>query len=157
MPERSAGESPRTAGRWIRSAANFRGEWREGHLVSHLVNAQFIRYSAVGATATLAHYLLLVACVEVLGWPAWWASGAGAVLGAQVAYFGNHHFTFSPTTARRASWPRFQLVALAGGLLGMLVVGAAVRLGVHYLAAQVLATVLVLLLGFALNRWWTFR
>ena len=121
------------------------------------VAGQFTRYGAVGAVATAAHYLLLVLCVEVLQWPAWWASGVGAVAGAQVAYLGNRRFTFARGASVRVSWPRFQLVALAGALLGMAVVALAVWAGLHYLLAQCIATGLSLLLTFAINRWWTFR
>jgi len=116
----------------------------------------FLRYSAVGALATATHYLVLVVAVEWLRWPAWIGSGAGAVVGAQVAYAGNRWFTFAHTGAMRASWPRFQATALLGALLGMAVVAVGQRLGVHYLIAQVAATLLGLLLTFAINRAWTF-
>jgi len=116
----------------------------------------FIRYSAVGALATAAHYLVLVLCVEAGGWPAYLASGAGAVVGAQVAFAGNRWFTFAHRGALRASWPRFQATALLGALFGMAVVALGVRLGLHYLLAQVIATVLALLLTFAIKRAWTF-
>ena len=118
---------------------------------------RFLRYGAVGALATALHYLLLVLCVEVWGWPAWAASGFGAVAGAQLAYLGNRAFTFAHHGAVRASWPRFQATALLGALLGMTVVGLGVRLGLYYLFAQVLATSLGLLLTFSINRGWTFR
>ena len=100
----------------------------------------FLRYSAVGAVATAVHYALLVLCVERGGWPAFAASGFGAVLGAQVAYLGNRWFTFAHRGAVRTSWPRFQATALIGALLGMAIVALGVRLGVHYLVAQVMAT-----------------
>ena len=117
---------------------------------------QFLRYGAVGAVATAVHYLLLVWCVERGGWPAWQSSGAGAVLGAQVAYLGNRCFTFSDRDGLGVSWVRFQAVALAGALLGMATVAGAVWSGLHYLLAQLLATALVLLLTFVVNRNWTF-
>ena len=117
----------------------------------------FIRYTAVGAVATVAHYLLLVLCVEYGGWPAFAASGLGAVLGAQVAYAGNRWFTFAHRGAVGASWPRFMLTALLGALLGMAIVALGVRFGVHYLIAQVIATLASLVLTFAINRAWTFR
>ena len=117
----------------------------------------FIRYSAVGALATALHYLVLVLCVEQLGWPAYVASGFGAVVGAQVAYAGNRWFTFAHRGAVLASWPRFQATALIGALLGMAVVAVGVRLGAHYLIAQVLATLASLALTFAINKVWTFR
>ena len=90
------------------------------------------------------------------GRPAPLASGAGAVLGAQVAYAGNRWFTFAHRGALRASWPRFQATAAAGALFGMAVVALGVRLGLHYLLAQGMATLLVLVLSFAINRAWTF-
>jgi putative flippase GtrA len=117
----------------------------------------FSRYTLVGAFATAAHYLVLVLCVEAWHWPAWLASGWGAAVGAQVAYAGNRWFTFAHRGTIGASWPRFMLTALLGALLGMAVVGLGVRLGVHYLIAQVLATLASLVLTFAINRLWTFR
>ena len=113
----------------------------------------FIRYTAVGAVATAAHYLLLVLCVEYGGWPAFAASGLGAVLGAQVAYAGNRWFTFAHRGNVGTSWLRFQATAL----LGMALVALGVRLGIHYLIAQAAATLASLVLTFAVNRYWTFR
>jgi len=116
----------------------------------------FIRYTTVGAIATAVHYLVLIACVEWGRWPAFIASGTGAVVGAQLAYAGNRWFTFAHTGAVRASWPRFQATALIGALISMAVVALGVRIGLHYLLAQIVATLLSLVLTFAVNRAWTF-
>jgi len=116
----------------------------------------FIRYTTVGAVATAVHYTLLVLGVEFAGWPAFAASGFGAVVGAQVAYAGNRWFTFAHRGDVRASWPRFQATAVIGALLGMAVVALGVWLGAHYLIAQVVATLASLLLTFGINRGWTF-
>lgn len=118
---------------------------------------QILRYAGVGVFATLAHYATLILCVEAAGWPAWIGSGVGAAVGAQVAYAGNRWFTFAHRGAVLASWPRFMLTAVFGALLGMLIVGLGVRLGLYYLVAQVLATLLAMALTFAVNRAWTFR
>lgn len=117
----------------------------------------FTRYSLIGAVATAVHYALLALVVEVAQWPAYLGSGLGAVVGAQVAFFGNRWFTFAHAGAVAPAWLRFQGTALIGVLLGMAVVGAGVAFGLHYLAAQVLATLLSLVLTFAINRAWTFR
>ena len=117
---------------------------------------QFLRYGSVGVVATSAHYLLLVCSVERAGWPAWIGSGVGAVLGAQLAFFGNRWFTFSQSGRLGTSWIRFQAVALVGALLGMALVAGAVRAGLHYVLAQLMATALILLLTFLVNRHWTF-
>jgi len=89
-------------------------------------------------------------------WPAWLGAGAGAVLGAQVAYLGNRRFTFAHEGPHRAAWPRFQVTALLGALLGMGVVAVSVHWGLHYLLGQCLATVLALFFTFLVNRHWTF-
>ena len=110
----------------------------------------------MGLVATAAHYALLVVCVEGPGWPAWLGSGLGAVLGAQVAFWGNRRFTFGHTGACAPAWLRFQATAVLGAVLGMLVVAAGVALGLHYLLAQAAATLLALLLTFVVNRRWSF-
>jgi putative flippase GtrA len=116
-----------------------------------------LRYTLVGAFATGAHYALLMACVEFGHWPAYAASGFGAVVGAQLAYAGNRWFTFAHRGGLPASWMKFQGTAVFGALVGMLIVGLGVKVGVHYLLAQVCATLFVLGLTFAINRHWTFR
>ena len=115
-----------------------------------------LRYTLVGAFATAAHYALLMLLVEWAGWPAYLASGVGAVLGAQIAYAGNRQFTFGHRGAMPASWAKFQATAMLGALLGMAVVAFGVNLGAHYLLAQIAATLLVLGLTFVVNRRWTF-
>jgi len=116
-----------------------------------------MRYASVGVLATLVHYLLLVACVELGHWKAWIASGYGAAMGAQVAYLGNRWFTFAHRGNLPASWLRFQILALAGAVLGMAIVAAAVSMQLYYLLAQLLATLLVMGFTFTFNRIWTFR
>ena len=118
---------------------------------------RFMHYALVGAIATAVHYGLLAFVVELLRWPAFIGSGLGAVVGAQVAFFGNRWFTFRHAGHVGRAWLKFQGTAIVGAVVGMVVVGAGVGLGVHYLAAQVIATLLSLMLTFAINRAWTFR
>ena len=114
------------------------------------------RYLGVGVAATAAHWLLLALLVEAAGLAAWIASGAGALLGAQVAFVGNRWVTFGHRGPIRRAWWRFMGTALLGGAVGMAVVAAGVSLGLHYLLAQAAATALSVLLTFAVNRHWTF-
>ena len=114
------------------------------------------RYAAVGVAATAAHWATLAVLVEAAGVAAWLGSGAGALVGAQLAFFGNRGFTFGHGGARWPAWWRFMATAAAGGALGMAIVATGVALGLHYLAAQALATLVVMLLTFAVNRRWSF-
>lgn len=116
----------------------------------------FVRYLVVGATATAVHWAALVLLVEGLAVAPWLASGAGALLGAQVAFFGNRRYTFGHGGPWGVAWWRFMATAVLGAGAGMAVVGAGVALGAHYLLAQAVATGLSVLLTFAVNRSWTF-
>jgi putative flippase GtrA len=118
----------------------------------------FIRYALTGGVATAVQYAVLLTLVEWLGVPAPWAAGLGALCGAALGYLGNRHFTFQGSAASHGqAVPRFLLVALAGAALNGLIVWLGTQaLGWHYLAAQVLATLVVLGLGYRLNRSWTF-
>lgn len=117
---------------------------------------QLLRYASVGGLATAAHWALLAVLVEGAGMAPWVASGCGAVLGAQVAFFGNRRYTFGHAGPLWPAWWRFMGTAALGGGVGMAVVAAGVALGLHYLLAQAVATAVVLLLTYTVNRVWTF-
>ena len=118
----------------------------------------FVRYSLTGGMATAVHYGVLLILVEVVHIAAGWAAALGAIAGAAVAYLGNRRFTFTGSVARhRQALPRFLTVAALGAAVSGLVVWlGSTALGVHYLAAQVVATILVLVLTYRLNRAWSF-
>lgn len=117
---------------------------------------RFFRYAAVGAVATAAHYAILVVAVEagLLAPPR--AAAIGAWIGAQVAFAGNAAFTFPGSGARLGGWLRFQITAVVGALLSYALVALGVRLGLHYLLAQVVATLINLAVTFEINRRWSF-
>jgi putative flippase GtrA len=115
-----------------------------------------LRYLAVGVAATAAHWALMVILVEAVGTAPWMASGAGAALGAQVAFLANRTFTFAHVGDRWPAWWRFMATALLGGLVGMWIVALGVKMGAHYMLAQAVATAVGVLLTFAVNRRWSF-
>ena len=97
----------------------------------------FVRYVLVGMIATLSHYLIMVVTVELLLIQAAFASAIGALSGAVIAYLG--------------------FVAMLGALFSAAMVWFGQFIfGVHYLFSQLLATILVLLGSYFLNRSWTF-
>ena len=120
----------------------------------------FTRYTSVGAFSTAVHYIFLALWVDAWGGPAWLGSGIGAVIGAQVGFWGNRRVTFEHQGAVWPAWRKFMTTAVIGTLLGMAIVAALAPpygVGLHYLLAQAVATGVVLVVGFAINRWWTFR
>ena len=75
---------------------------------------QLSTYALVGAVASLAHYAVLIALVEIGGAPPVPAALCGYVVGGIVSYLLNRRHTFaSDRPHREAAW-RFALVALLG-------------------------------------------
>ena len=119
---------------------------------------QFFWYIVAGGIATTVHYAVLVVLVELLGFAGGLSASIGALCGAAIAYCVNRRVTFPGSPARHAqALPRFMAIALLGALLNGVLVWLGVNmLAWHYLAAQALATVLVMGLTFRINRLWTF-
>ncbi|MFO1414637.1 MAG: GtrA family protein [Burkholderiales bacterium] len=120
------------------------------------MRAQFLRYAGAGAVGTLAQYALLVALVQGQVAGPVLAATLGALLGALVNYVLNHRFTFGSARPHAHALPRFAAVAAAGIAVNALVVAVLVHAGIHYLVAQVVATGVVLVVGYLANRAWTF-
>ena len=119
---------------------------------------QFFWYVVAGGIATAVHYAVLIALVESSSLAAAPSAAIGTLCGAGVSYWLNRRMTFADSSVKHVqALPRFMAIALLGALLnGMLVWLGVNTLGWHYLAAQALATVLVMGLTFRLNRLWTF-
>lgn len=117
----------------------------------------FVRYALVGVLATSCHYVVLVTLVELVGATAAPAAAVGAICGALAGYAGNRRFTFFSDAPHGQALPRFILVSALGAITnGSIVWTGTELLRMHYLVAQLIATALILGLGFALNRRWTF-
>jgi putative flippase GtrA len=118
---------------------------------------RFIRYAGAGAIGTAAHYAVLLALVQGMQAGVVAASTTGAIAGAGINYALNHRFTFASRESHRRALPRFAAVAAAGIVLNALVLAGLLALaGPHYLIAQVIATLAVLVAGYLANRAWTF-
>ncbi len=118
---------------------------------------QFMRFAGVGGIATGLMYVLLIAQVESLAVPAVIASAVAYSLSAVFNYIANYHFTFSSQAPHQRALPRFALVAAAGLALNTLIMYLLTSVvSAHYLLAQILATIVVLIWNFAANRCWTY-
>jgi len=122
------------------------------------LSRQFALFVIVGALATGTQLLCLVLLVEVSAWPPLAASCVGAVAGAFVSYWLNYHHTFRSPRPHRAALPRFLAAAAVAFILnGALLGGLLWLFGLHYLLAQVVTTLFVLVFTFTAGRLWAFR
>jgi dolichyl-phosphate beta-glucosyltransferase len=123
-----------------------------------LATAPFLRYASAGGVGTMLHYATLAVAVTLFHARPERATVMGALVGAAVNYLVNYHFTFASKSRHRATLPRFLAVAVLSAQVNGLGMWLLTRkFGIYYLAAQVCCTVVVLLVGFALNKLWTFR
>jgi putative flippase GtrA len=121
------------------------------------IPTQLLWFGAVGAIATLLHYLILIGLVESgLSAPAT-ASVTGYLVSATVNYLLNRRLTFASTARHTRALPRFALTATGGASLNAaLVFCGNDLLGLNYLIAQIGATLVTFVANFIMNRLWTF-
>ncbi len=118
---------------------------------------QLIKYGTAGAVGTAVQYAILVGLVEGFRSDAVLASTLGAVAGAVVNYVLNYRYTFKSRRPHTISLAKYMVVSAGGIALNAVVLAAATSyLGMHYVGAQILATIAVFFAAFAVNRVWTF-
>jgi putative flippase GtrA len=120
--------------------------------------ASLARFAVVSGFGTAAHYALLIALVEFGGANPVPATVAGSILGALVNYTLSRQHVFRSDRSHREALPRFLAVAGVGMSVNALLMAGFTRwLGLPYLLAQVITTLLLLLWHYGANALWTFR
>lgn len=115
------------------------------------------KYTLAGATGTLAHYIALILLVEIFQINPVIATFSGATLGALINYLLNYYLVFRSEKRHKAAIIKFFSIALLGILLSTGIVHITVSYKQEwYLGGQITATVLYLVLGFWINKRYTF-
>jgi len=118
---------------------------------------QFMLYSASGVVATGAHYAVMASLVRWASFPEVAASCAGFIVGALVKYPLNYRMVFASHERHADAVPRYVASLVLSFALNALVLAGLLRvLDAYYMLAQVLTTGSVLLVNFALARFWIF-
>ncbi len=119
--------------------------------------SQFGRFFLVGGFSTALQYLILLALVQAGGVDPVVASSVGYVLSALANYDLNYRLTFRSRVPYLGGMLRYALVMTTGLLLNGAIMAAGTKvLGIHYLVAQVAATIVVLFWNFYAHRRWTY-
>ena len=118
---------------------------------------QFLRFALVGTVSTFTTYSILVIGVEGFHVNAITASAAGYVLGSVVNYLLNYLYTFKSDQYHHILIPKFFIVMVVGMFINVAIMHASMDwLGLHYMVAQLVAIMVVLLWSFTASRLWTF-
>lgn len=122
------------------------------------MRTQFLLFAGVGVIGTAAHYSVLVTLVQLAKTDAVISSTLGFVVGACVNYTLNYLFTFNSSKRHLEAFPKFFTIALLGMLANAAIMtGLVHQAGVHYLSAQIVATMVVLVWNFAGSKIWVFK
>src|SRR5688572_21061128 len=113
---------------------------------------QFIQFAIVGCAAAVGHYGVLIVLSEWAGVSPVPASGAGFVVGAAISYALNYQFVFRSDKDHAPTVAKFLTVAIVGLVLNSIIMALLTdRPRLHYLPAQVTATVLVMVWSYLGN------
>src|SRR5271163_3579555 len=122
------------------------------------VVVQFVKFGIVGVSNTVLTLVVYTVLLKVFG--VWYlaASAIGFALGAVNGFLLNRRWTFREHVGDALTLVRWAVVQSCGlglnlGLLYLFVHDA----GLHKLLGQAVATVVVTVVTFAVNRAWTFR
>ena len=119
---------------------------------------QFISFTGVGVIGTTVHYLILLLWVEVFNIDPLSGVVLGSFGGAITNYVLNYKFTFNSNKKHHEAFPKFLLIAFIGILINLFLVQQMIdKWSLFYLYAQLIATIIVLLYNFSMNKVWTFR
>jgi putative flippase GtrA len=118
---------------------------------------EFSVFLLVGGLSTLLQYVVLFVLVTHLQADVILASSVGFTVSALVNYALNYRLAFRSKRPHSSALPRFATIALVGLQLNWTIMyGATHWLGLHYVVAQVIATVIVLFWNFIGNALWSF-
>ena len=120
-----------------------------------MMSPRFLRYLVTGATATAAHYLVLILIVEQ-GAIALLGSIVGSVVGLITNYLLSSRWVFVLASSASSRFARFLAVSVLASGLNAAFMWIGLRAGLHYLLAQLLSTLLLMLINYTLHANWTF-
>lgn len=111
-------------------------------------------YAMAGAVGTSMHFIVLI-ILEPLSGPIV-ATTIGATCGALTNFVLARRYVFQSNTRAAQTLPRFIIVALIGLIINAATMALLIPV-LPLLISQMFASSLVLLTGFTINRFWTFR
>ena len=117
----------------------------------------FFRYSVSGGIAVTVHYFVLIMLVELLAMDATQSSALGFISAVPVNYMLQYHWTFKAQGRHTSTFTKYIFITLIGMLLNTFVFWILyTSLGVWYIYSQAIATGVVLMVNFVVNRFYTF-
>jgi putative flippase GtrA len=113
-----------------------------------------MRFLFTGVVTAIVQYATLIGGAQLV--PPVAAAVVAYAVATPVNYFMNYHFTFDSSTLHKKAFIRFMVVSITGMTLNTLIFWLAISLGLYYVVAQIIATVVLTLWNYLGLRIWTF-
>lgn len=126
-------------------------------MLEQLLNNRLLRFLFVGGTATLLQMAILVLLVEWAGLYPVLGSTLGYSVAALYNYLMNYHLTFASDKSHLETFPKFVVVVCVGLTSNAACMALFVKIGLHYVVAQIGAILVTLVLNFLLHKFWIYR
>jgi putative flippase GtrA len=118
---------------------------------------KFIKYSVVGCVSILIYYLSVFVLVEILGKNPLFGTAVSFVIMSYFSFLLNRKFTFGSDFSYDKLL-RFLVVSAIGFTLNFLIMYLVVSvLSLHYSLGEVATTLVIPVINFILNNYWTFK
>jgi putative flippase GtrA len=117
----------------------------------------FIKFVGIGGLATALQYALMILLIEWFQIQEVLASASAYAISAVFNYLANYYFTFGSNKNHLQTFSKFVVVAGFGLGLNTLLFYLLFNAGLHYLIAQVFATLVTLCVNFAAHKLWIYR
>ena len=120
-----------------------------------LTDATMLRYFVFGSLAALSRLVALAALVEIGGVQKIVASVASFYVSVLINYFLQKRFTFNSSESNWSALPKFLAVSMVGACINVAIFAVLLQI-VHYLVAQVIASLLVFMFNYSVSRMFIF-
>lgn len=118
---------------------------------------RFLKYSLVGFISVGVYFLSVFIFIEKNHWDPVIGSGAAFIIMTAVSFLINVRYTFKSSFTSQ-KFVRFLLVSLVGFLLNLLLIFLVVHiLSFHYFIGELVTVLVIPLVNFILNNYWTFQ
>ncbi|WHY03266.1 GtrA family protein [Neobacillus sp. DY30] len=118
---------------------------------------KFIKYSAVGCISVLIYYISVFVLVELFGRNPILGSAVSFVIMTYFSFLLNRRFTFGSDFSYN-KLIRFLAVSAIGFTLNTVIMFLVVNVfTLHYAVGEVVTTLIIPIINFILNNYWTFK
>lgn len=126
-------------------------------LVGKELFLKFLKYSVVGCISILIYFLSVFVLVEVFGKNPIFGSAISFVIMTYISFLLNRKFTFGSDFSY-SKLLRFLAVSAIGFTLNFLIMYFVVNVfSLHYSIGELVTTLVIPIINFMLNNFWTFK